>query len=46
VLIEGENLLATFANSDVQKSGLDAIKAALGDGYTVAFTLQPQVPAG
>lgn len=44
VVVEGDHLLATFANSDVQKSGADAIKAALGDGYTVAFKLQSNVP--
>jgi preprotein translocase subunit SecD len=44
VLVRGDNLLATFANTDVQKSGSDAIKAALGDGYTVAFKLQSTVP--
>ena len=38
------HLLATFANSDVQKTGADVIKDALGDGYTVAFKLQPTVP--
>ncbi len=45
VVVEGDHLLATFSNSDVQKSGADAIKAALGDGYTVAFKLQSSVPA-
>jgi preprotein translocase subunit SecD len=44
VFVEGDHLLATFANSDVQKSGADEIKAALGDGYTVAFKLQSNVP--
>jgi preprotein translocase subunit SecD len=45
VAVEGDHLLATFANSDVQKSGADVIKAALGDSYTVAFKLQSNVPA-
>ncbi|MBT2143129.1 MULTISPECIES: protein translocase subunit SecD [unclassified Rhodanobacter] len=45
VFVEGDHLLATFANSDVQKSGLDEIKATLGDGYTVAFKLQSNVPS-
>lgn len=45
VVVDGDHLLATFANSDVQKSGSDVIKAALGDGYTVAFKLQSNVPA-
>src|SRR5690348_3438063 len=44
VVVDGDHLLATFANSDVQKSGSDVIKAALGDGYTVAFKLQSNVP--
>jgi preprotein translocase subunit SecD len=44
VVVEGDHLLATFTNSDVQKSGADVIKAALGDGYTVAFKLQSNVP--
>jgi preprotein translocase subunit SecD len=45
VIVQGDQLLATFANSDVQKSGADAIRTALGDGYTVAFKLQSTVPA-
>ncbi len=44
VIVEGDHLLTTFADSDVQKSGLDAIKSLLGDGYTVAFKLQSVVP--
>jgi preprotein translocase subunit SecD len=44
VVVEGDHLLATFSNSDVQKSGADVIKSALGDGYTVAFNLQSTVP--
>jgi preprotein translocase subunit SecD len=44
VKVEGDHLLATFSNSDVQKNGADAIKALLGDGYTVAFKLQSTVP--
>ncbi len=45
VVVSGDHLLATFADSDVQKSGSDAIKAALGENYTVAFKLQSNVPA-
>jgi preprotein translocase subunit SecD len=45
VSVQGERLLATFRNADVQKSGADAIKTALGDNYTVAFKLQSSVPA-
>ena len=44
VSVQGDHLLATFTNSDVQKSGADAMKTALGDGYTVAFKLQSTVP--
>jgi preprotein translocase subunit SecD len=44
VSVQGDHLLATFDNSDVQKSGADVIKATLGDGYTVAFKLQSTVP--
>jgi preprotein translocase subunit SecD len=42
--VQGDHLLATFANADVQKSGADTIGALLGDGYTVAFKLQSTVP--
>ena len=45
VIVQGDQLLATFANTDVQKSGADVIRTALGDGYTVAFKLQSSVPA-
>jgi len=45
VFLDGDQLLATFSNSDVQKSGSDAIKEALGDGYTVGFKLQSNVPS-
>jgi len=44
VRVLGDHLLATFANADIQKSGADAMKSALGDGYTVAFKLQSTVP--
>jgi preprotein translocase subunit SecD len=44
VVVQGDQLLATFANADLQKNGADAIKALLGDGYTVAFKLQSTVP--
>ncbi|WP_243049647.1 protein translocase subunit SecD [Dyella sp. RRB7] len=42
--IENDHLLASFANADVQKSAADAIKAAVGDDYTVAFNLKSTVP--
>jgi preprotein translocase subunit SecD len=42
--LNGDHLLASFANPDVQKSASDAIKAALGDDYTVAFNLKSTVP--
>ena len=45
VFIDGDQLLATFANSDVQKTGADTIREALGDGYTVGFKLQSNVPS-
>ncbi len=45
VIVQSDNLLATFADTDVQKSGSDAIKTLLGDKYTVAFKLQSTVPA-
>ncbi|WP_426664715.1 protein translocase subunit SecD [Rhodanobacter aciditrophus] len=44
VEVQGDHLLATFANADVQKNGADTIKGLLGDGYTVAFKLQSTVP--
>jgi len=44
VVVEDGHLLATFGNSDVQKTGADVIRDTLGDGYTVAFKLQPTVP--
>ncbi|MEO9079788.1 MAG: protein translocase subunit SecD [Rhodanobacter sp.] len=45
VIVHDGNLLATFANTDIQKSGSDTIKTLLGDKYTVAFKLQSTVPA-
>ncbi|WP_114239088.1 protein translocase subunit SecD [Dyella sp. C9] len=42
--INGDHLVASFTNADVQKSASDAIKAALGDDYTVAFNLKSTVP--
>ena len=45
VVVHDGNLLATFANTDIQKSGSDTIKTLLGDKYTVAFKLQSTVPA-
>ena len=44
VSVQGDNLLASFSNTDVQKSGSDAIKALLGDSYSVAFKLESTVP--
>ena len=44
VVVQGDHLLAVFANADEQKSGSDAITALLGDGYTVALKLQSSVP--
>jgi preprotein translocase subunit SecD len=45
VVVHDANLLATFADTDIQKSGSDTIKTLLGDKYTVAFKLQSTVPA-
>ena len=44
VELNNDHLLASFANADVQKSASDAIKAAVGDDYTVAFNLKSTVP--
>ncbi|QNK00442.1 protein translocase subunit SecD [Dyella telluris] len=44
VELNNDHLLASFTNPDVQKSASDAIKAALGDDYTVAFNLKSTVP--
>jgi preprotein translocase subunit SecD len=41
----GDYVLIGFANGDLQKSAAEALKAALGDQYTVAFNLQSTVPA-
>jgi len=45
ITLSNDHLLASFANPDVQKSASDAIKAALGDDYTVAFNLKSTVPS-
>ena len=42
--IDGDHLVANFANADVQAKASDVIKAALGDNYTVALNLAPTVP--
>ncbi|GAA0703808.1 preprotein translocase subunit SecD [Dyella sp. SG562] len=44
VELQNDHLLVSFGNPDVQKSAGDAIKAALGDDYTVAFNLKSTVP--
>jgi len=44
VVVDGEHLLATFTNADMQKLGADTMQAALGDGYTVAFKPKSTVP--
>ncbi|MEO7068220.1 MAG: protein translocase subunit SecD [Rhodanobacter sp.] len=44
VVVNGDQLLATFANGDQQKNGSDVIQQVLGDGYVVAFKRQPTVP--
>jgi preprotein translocase subunit SecD len=40
----GDYILVGFANGDLQKSAADALKAALGDNFTVAFNLESTVP--
>jgi len=40
----GDYIVIGFANGDLQKSAADALKAALGDTYTVAFNLESTVP--
>ena len=44
LVVQGDHLLATFANTDLQRMGADAMKSALGDNYTVAFKLESTVP--
>jgi preprotein translocase subunit SecD len=40
----GDYVLIGFDNGDLQKSAADALKTALGDGYTIAFNLESTVP--
>lgn len=40
----GDYLVIGFANGDLQKSAADALKATLGDTYTIAFNLESTVP--
>jgi len=44
VNLEGERLLARFANPDLQLAAQDALKAELGDAYIVAPNLASTVP--
>jgi len=44
VAIEGDRLLARFANTDVQLRASDTLRSALGDNYTVALNLASTVP--
>ncbi|HEX7130349.1 MAG TPA: protein translocase subunit SecD [Rhodanobacteraceae bacterium] len=44
VAIEGDRLLARFANTDVQLRASDTLRLALGDDYTVALNLATTVP--
>jgi preprotein translocase subunit SecD len=44
VSVQGDTCWRHLHQWDTQKSAADAIKAALGDGYTVAFKLQSTVP--
>src|SRR5512146_3356488 len=45
VAIEGDRLLARFANTDVQLRASDTLRLALGDDYTVALNLATTVPS-
>lgn len=40
----GDYIVVGFANGDLQKNAADALKAALGDTFTVAFNLESTVP--
>jgi preprotein translocase subunit SecD len=44
VAIEGDRLLARFANTDVQLHASDTLRLALGDNYNVALNLASTVP--
>jgi preprotein translocase subunit SecD len=44
VEIQGDRLLARFANTDVQLRASDTLRLALGDNYTVALNLATTVP--
>ena len=41
---KGDFILIGLANGDLQKSAADAVKAALGDDYSVVFNLESHVP--
>ncbi|MBS0431755.1 MAG: protein translocase subunit SecD [Proteobacteria bacterium] len=45
VAIEGDRLLARFANTDVQLRASDTLRTTLGDNYTVALNLASTVPS-
>lgn len=42
--LEGEHLVVSFDNADVQARAADVIKAAVGDDYTVALNLTSTAP--
>ncbi|PWK92151.1 protein translocase subunit SecD [Fulvimonas soli] len=42
--IDGDHLVASFANADVQARASDVVRVALGDGYTVALNLTSTAP--
>ena len=44
VAIQGDRLLARFANTDVQLHASDTLRLSLGDNYTVALNLASTVP--
>ena len=43
--IDGDHLLATFADADTQRRAAEALQTALGDSYTVTFKPKSTVPA-
>ena len=42
--IDGDHLVANFANADVQAKASEVVKSTLGEKYTVALNLAPTVP--
>jgi len=42
--VDGDHLVASFANADVQARASDVVRAALGEDYTVALNLTSTAP--